>query len=85
MTSANDHIILDINTIPEAAKIKKVQALMQFHGPQCKDKEIIKNYLNKLTCVKKQVWQFAAYAIKVIIVDEAKNWIYLLKWEAKMF
>jgi hypothetical protein len=48
MTSTNDRIILDINTIPEAAKIKRVHALMQLHGPQCKDKENIKNYLGKL-------------------------------------
>ena len=73
MTSTNDRIILDIDTIPEAAKINKAHALMQLHGPQCKDKEIIKNYLNKLTSIKKQVREFAADAIKVIMVDEAKQ------------
>jgi hypothetical protein len=73
ITSTNDRILLDINTIPEAAKIKKVHALMQLHGPKCKSKETIKNYLNKLKSMKKQLREFAADAIKAIMVDEAKN------------
>ncbi len=39
MTSTNDRIILDIDTIPEAAKIKKVHALMQLHVHNAKTKK----------------------------------------------